>query len=57
MKIKGEVFGIRIDKIYPATFQLLIEDDGNWHEYGDCVSTHWMDELIEILQKAKKEVE
>ena len=34
--------------------QLLVEDDGIWHKVGNGFSSFWLDDLIEVLNKARK---
>ena len=55
-EIRGEQFGVRFvkhPKMDKAIIQIITEDDENWFEHGNPFSQHWIDELIEVLQKAK----
>jgi len=60
--IKGECFGIELfradymhlDELREHTVcQLLVEDDGNWHNMGSVFDAAWIDEMISVLQTAK----
>ena len=58
MDILGQCLGVRLRSPEEAgnrdgTFQILIEDDGHWHAKDVCCSNFWLDDLIEVLLKAK----
>jgi ribonucleotide reductase beta subunit family protein with ferritin-like domain len=50
----GECLGVQIEKGEETQIQILVEDDGNWHLLDGSFSIHWLDELIEALNDAKK---
>jgi len=65
MKILGRMFCIEIEKTNQCSSEklihLFIEDDGNWFELKTNdgswgmggFDSYWLDDLIEILTKAK----
>lgn len=57
-EIKNEQFGVRIEphfEDHPGhLITLLSEDDDNWFEVGNPFSCWWLDDLIDVLEKAKK---
>lgn len=59
-EIKGQQFGVRFvprgDKDDHICIQLLSEDDEQWFETGSYFSSHWLDDLIAVLKKAKEEM-
>ncbi len=61
--IKGRCLGVEIYKEdYDWEGELkthflvefLVEDDGSWCKQDLTFDTHWLDDCIEVLQKAKK---
>ncbi len=65
MEFKGKCIGVRLtprgDTSAPHTPQpdthilitLMVEDDGNWFEKDFCVSSSWLNEMIDVLTAAK----
>ena len=60
-RITGDQFGIefekREEKDNHICLQLLMEDDGHWYTHGESFSSHWLDDLIDVLQIAKGRME
>lgn len=58
IEIKGNQFGVRLKARGPddnhICIQLLGEDDEHWFEVGNGFSNFWLDDLILVLNKAKK---
>ena len=54
--IKGAQYGVTFKEgCGPGPcVQVLSEDDGIWHETDVRFSPAWLDDIIEVLQKAKK---
>jgi hypothetical protein len=56
-EFKGDCMGVRLvqrdrdDK--HICFEVLVEDDEVWHTMGGRTSSAWLDELIDVLQKAR----
>lgn len=54
IELKGQQFGVRFerrgDDDRHVTIQLLSEDDENWFKVGNPFSSHWLTDLIQILQ-------
>lgn len=59
--IKRTVFGIRFDKRGEndrhVVLRLLGEDDGNWFDRDVYFSSFWLDELIRVLEQAKRDMQ
>lgn len=54
---RGKQFGVRIVKRKGApndAVQIISEDDDNWFDHGYQFDAGWLDDLIEVLQMAKK---
>ena len=60
-RILGEQFGVefkqRGHKDNHICIQLLNEDDENWFDKGKSFSSYWIDDLIQVLNLAKAELE
>jgi hypothetical protein len=62
-ELRGVQSGVRLEARASGVLdkhiivQLLGEDDGNWFKVGNGISSFWLDDLIEVLQKAKSIVE
>ena len=57
---KGECFGVAIQKYedeLETQIQMLFEDDEHWHNHGSPFSSHWLDEIINVLTIAKKHLD
>lgn len=53
-EFKGVCKGVRVvPKKGGFSVILITEDDENWHD-GDRFDSHWIDELMEKLEEAKK---
>jgi hypothetical protein len=57
MELKGIQFGVRFVERGPkdkhVCIQLLSEDDETWFEVGNSFSSFWLDDLIQVLERAK----
>ena len=54
MKILGECLGVelieRLNKDGHVMIQLLVEDDGIWHELGTPFSSFWIKDLVNVIE-------
>ena len=52
---KASIEGRRINgkRINPS-IRILVEDDGNWIDHDFCFDVHYLDNLIELFQEAKR---
>lgn len=61
MEIKGGQFGVRLepreDGDNHVCVQIISEDDGNWSESGEYFSSFWLNDLIDVLIKARRLME
>jgi len=63
MDIKGACFGVRVRRAdykwqgemrEHAICQMLVEDDGIWHEKDLCFDPAWIDDIRSVLLLAKE---
>lgn len=61
MRMLGAQFGVEIgDKIEGNNglkLQILVEDDENWFKCGNWFSSLWINDLIDVLKKVKRQVD
>lgn len=60
IEIRGSQFGVRFVPRGPndnhACLQLLSEDDEQWSKMGSYWSSFWIDDLIQVLTLARREL-
>lgn len=56
-EIAGSCFGVDITprEKHAPLITLCVEDDEHWHR-KECFDAGWIDDLINVLQKAKKRI-
>lgn len=54
--IAGDCFGVRliVESDGHVLAQLLVEDDGNWFTHGDPFDVNWINDIISVLEIAKR---